>query len=274
MTLRGNSEQASRTYPSWVYSLSFCIIELPYTCMATIPFTLIMYFMVCSSAPACTTPSSALASWWTNRWLCSWESDDSWVCRELSTVSLDALHRQVGFRSDAETFFQFLLTNCAYSIAMNSFGYLLVAVSPNVAVGQVFGGLLTTLFNLFAGFFIVRVSTFPWLCSRVALGSRHDVGCDALPFPAGKVLLALPNASVCSSCVVYGQPFASIPRGWIWFYWANPMAHALRALLMPQVCANCETLRCRGTRWPVPTHAPDGLCLCRGATPQGAWRAA
>jgi ABC-type multidrug transport system permease subunit len=65
-------------------------------------------------------------------------------------------HWQVGFRNDPDVFFQFLITNAALSVAMNAYGHLIVAISPNVAVGGIFGGLFITLFNLFGGFFIVR----------------------------------------------------------------------------------------------------------------------
>ena len=48
MTLRAvyYREQAVRAYPSWAYSLSFGLIEIPYTIASTIPYTVLLYFMV------------------------------------------------------------------------------------------------------------------------------------------------------------------------------------------------------------------------------------
>ena len=84
---------------------------------------------------------------------------------------------QVGFRNDADAFFQFAITNAAMSVALNSFGHMLVAVSPSVDVAGIFMGLAITMFSLVTGFYI---------------------------------------------------PYPSTPRGWLWFYWANPTSHAFR----------------------------------------------
>jgi ABC-type multidrug transport system permease subunit len=159
-------EQASRSYPSWVYSLSFGVIEIPYTVATTIPFTLIMYWMV-------------------------------------------------GYRNEVDAFFNFWLTVAALSVALNSFGHLLGAVAPNVAVGGIFGGLFITLFSLFPGFYIVR------------LPRRAHVSCAPVS------VLTLPLTIVASSryhVFAVVQPYNSIPKGWIWLYWANPVSHAFRGM--------------------------------------------
>ena len=36
------------------------------------------------------------------------------------------------------------------------------------------------------------------------------------------------------------QPFTAIPPGWRWLYWANPVAHAFRAMVPPQFYCNFD----------------------------------
>ena len=68
------------------------LLEIVYTFVATVPFTLVIYWMV-------------------------------------------------GFTNEADPFFLFLLTVGGLSLAFNSFGHLIVALVPNVAVAGIFGGL-------------------------------------------------------------------------------------------------------------------------------------
>jgi hypothetical protein len=70
------------------------LLELVYTFCSTVPFTLVVYWMV-------------------------------------------------GFTNEADPFFLFLLTVGSLSLATNSFGHLIVALMPNMAVAGVFGGLFT-----------------------------------------------------------------------------------------------------------------------------------
>lgn len=65
---------------------------------------------------------------------------------------------QVGLEKDAELFFNFLLVVAALSCAFSSLGHLLAGLMPNQQVAAIMGGMLISLFNLFAGFYTVRGS--------------------------------------------------------------------------------------------------------------------
>jgi hypothetical protein len=64
----------------------------------------------------------------------------------------------VGLEKDAELFFNFLLVVAALSCAFSSLGHLLAGLMPNQQVAAIMGGMLISLFNLFAGFYTVRGS--------------------------------------------------------------------------------------------------------------------
>lgn len=145
-------EQASRTYAPVTFGLSVGVLEVPYTILATIPFSCIFYWMA-------------------------------------------------GLKNDAETFIHFSLTNAFLSLAFNSFGHVLAAVAPNEQIAGIMAGGIMSLLNLFSGFFV---------------------------------------------------PQPDIPSAWIWLYWANPVSHALRAVVMPQFFCEGDVTQC-------PTVAiPDG----------------
>ena len=114
-------------------------------------------------------------------------------------ISFCIFCQQVGFRNDAETAIQFIVTVAALSVAMNALGHLLLNLAPSVAVATIFSGLLITLFSLFPGFYI---------------------------------------------------PYTLIPKGWIWFYWANPIAHGFRGecadVLPPTQLSSCREQRLGG----------------------------
>jgi hypothetical protein len=125
------------------------------------------------------------------------------------------IYWMVGFTNEADPFFLFLLTVGGLSLAFNSFGHLIVALVPNVAVAGIFGGLFMYACKCVGEFALAGALTFIAfksyafiVCACSSLFSQFcgfyivSATCDAWPFQM--YLLLCREACCCMSfvCVV------------------------------------------------------------------------
>jgi len=127
-------ERASDSYPSWMYSVSIGIVEIPWVAISIMCFVVPFYFLV-------------------------------------------------GYNNDASDFFKFYLSVFMLAITLSSFGQWAGATFPSFVTAIQASGMLVTFWFLFGGIFI------------------HP---------------------------------ADIPKGWLWFYYLNPIPKALIACALPQ----------------------------------------
>jgi hypothetical protein len=152
-------ETSSNAYPSWIYSTTTGLCEIPYVFISSLLGCIIFYFMV-RHTHACTnqTAHQAMRSRAVSR------SESQFVvahCRPSASVPCCALVSpllptfvQVGYEMDAALFFQFWCAISCLVLIESSFGQLAAAALPNFVVAIQLAGALNTLFFLFGGLFI------------------------------------------------------------------------------------------------------------------------